>query len=355
MERKLSAINIAMMYLGAILGAGFASGRECWQFFGVFGRKGYFGAVFTTVVFVVLALMLTYIARSKNTMDLGKLISPFDNYALESAIGYILAGIYYTLIISMSAAGGALLHQELGIDRRIGGILLVVLVLLTVFGDFERLTRAFGFLVPGVFVIGIVTILTIIVSGQFHQSGAVSGFPASEMAPYWWISGIVFAAYNSLGFITMAGGCALQAKDSKTAYRGAFLGSFLPGLMTVLLLVALRKDMAFSATLDLPMLGYSLRISKVLNILYALILYGSIYSTAAGTFYGFSTKLPRNRFKKPIMVAAAFAGFGIGLSGFKTLVAYLYPPQGYIGIIFIGMIVMNFFKEKSKSSQKLHV
>ena len=45
MERKLSAINIAMMYLGAILGAGFASGRECWQFFGVFGRKGYFGAV----------------------------------------------------------------------------------------------------------------------------------------------------------------------------------------------------------------------------------------------------------------------------------------------------------------------
>ena len=142
MERKLSAINIAMMYLGAILGAGFASGRECWQFFGVFGRKGYFGAVFTTVVFVVLALILSYIARSKNTMDLGKLISPFDNYALESAIGYILAGIYYTLIISMSAAGGSLLHQELGIDRRIGGILLVVLVLLTVFGDFERLTFA---------------------------------------------------------------------------------------------------------------------------------------------------------------------------------------------------------------------
>ena len=106
MERKLSAINIAMMYLGAILGAGFASGRECWQFFGVFGRKGYFGAVFTTVAFVVLALMLTYIARSKNTADLGKLISPFDNYALESAIGYILAGIYYTLIISMSEAGG---------------------------------------------------------------------------------------------------------------------------------------------------------------------------------------------------------------------------------------------------------
>lgn len=355
MQRKLSVINIATMYLGAILGAGFASGRECWQFFGVFGKLGYFGAAFTTVVFVVLALMLTYIARSKGTADLGKLVSPVDNPKLESAIGYVLAAIYYTLIISMSAAGGSLLHQELGLDRRIGGILIVLLVLVTVFGDFERLSRAFGVIIPFVFLLGISTILLVLFSGKFTQSGVTSGFKPSEMAPYWWIAGVIFAAYNSLGFITMAGGCALSAKDSKTAYRGAFLGAFLPGVMTLLLLTALLKDMAFSATLDLPMLGYSLRISKVLNVLYAVILYGSIYSTASSTFYGFSTKLPENRWKKPVMVVAAFLGFGIGLSGFKKMVAYLYPPQGYIGIVIIGMIIVNFFHERKKNSQKQHI
>lgn len=355
MQRKLSAINIATMYLGAILGAGFASGRECWQFFGVFGKRGYFGAAFTTVVFVMLALMLTYIARSKGTADLGKLISPIDNPKLESAIGYILAAIYYTLIISMSAAGGSLLHQELGVDRRIGGVIVVLLVLVTVFGDFQRLSKAFGIIIPFVFLLGMATILLVLFSGKFTQSGATSGFQPSEMAPYWWISGVVFAAYNGLGFITMAGESALAAKDSKAAYRGAFMGAFLPGVMTVLLLTALLKDMAYSATLDLPMLGYSLHISKVLNVVYSVILYGSIYSTASSTFYGFSTKLPENRWKKPAMVIAAFLGFCIGLSGFKTLVAYLYPPQGYIGIVFIGMIIANFFRERKKNSQKQHI
>ena len=123
MERKLSAINIAMMYLGAILGAGFASGRECWQFFGVFGRKGYFGAVFTTVVFVILALMLTYIARSKNTMDLGKLISPFDNYA---GIGHRIHSCGNLLYVNHihERGRGSLLHQELGIDRESAEFLL---------------------------------------------------------------------------------------------------------------------------------------------------------------------------------------------------------------------------------------
>ena len=352
-QRKLGTINIAAMYLGAILGAGFASGRECWQFFGVFGSKGYLGIAFTTILFSVLALMLTYIARFKKTVDIGKLVSPVDNQEIERLIGYVIALIYYTLIISMSAAGGSLLHQQLGWDIHIGGIIIIVLVLVTVFGNFNRLSRIFSKIMPFVFLIGIVTIVLVLCSDDFHQSGATTGFKPSEMAPVWWFSGFIFAAYNSLGFITMAGESALQAKDSKTAYRGAFLGAILPCLMTFLLLMALRRDMAFSASLDLPMLGYSLRISSVLGAVYAVILYCSIYATASSTFYGFSTRLPEYKWKKPVLAAAALIGYGIGLSGFKKLVAYLYPPQGYVGLIIMLLIAMNYLhciRENNKNS-----
>ena len=43
-DNKLNALNISVMYIGAIMGAGFASGRETWQFFGVFGKGGIAGA-----------------------------------------------------------------------------------------------------------------------------------------------------------------------------------------------------------------------------------------------------------------------------------------------------------------------
>ena len=342
--KKLNFIEITSLYIGVIMGAGFASGRECWQFFGVFGQKGYFGAVFSTVCFVMLACMLTYIARSKNTTDLGRLISPFENRYIDNVIGWTLGIIYYTMIIAMTAAGGSLLNQQFGISKVFGGLVIAVLCIITVLGDFERVSGVFRLLVPVLFVIGVATIL-LTIHMDFGQSGAVSGYRPGRMSPNWPVSALVFMAYNTLGMITMAGSCAVNAKDTVNAYKGAVLGTLCLGGLTILLLRALLTDMAFSSSLDLPMLGFSARISPLLNMIYAVVLYGAVYSTGASTYYGFSTRIRDGRIKKYIIVAGAAAGFLLGLTGFKRLVEFLYPAQGYIGILFIFLIIINYFRE----------
>lgn len=342
--KKLNFIEITSLYIGVIMGAGFASGRECWQFFGVFGSKGYYGAIFSTVCFTLIACMLTYIARSKGTSDLGRLISPFDNRIIDEIIGWTLAVIYYTMIIAMTAAGGSLLNQQFGLSRIIGGIIIAVLCVITVLGDFERVSRVFRLLVPVLFFIGVLTILLTIRS-DFQQSGPVTGYQPGRMSPNWPVSAVVFMAYNTLGMTTMAGNSAVNARDTKNAYAGAVIGTLCLGALTVLLLRALLTDMAFSSSLDLPMLGFSARISPVLNIIYAIVLYGAVYSTGASTYYGFSTKLKDSKIRKYIIVLGAAAGFLLGLTGFKRLVEFLYPAQGYIGILFIALIIINFIRE----------
>lgn len=342
--KKLSWIEITSLYIGVIMGAGFASGRECWQFFGVFGNKGYYGAVASTLCFVMLACMVTYIARSKDSSDLGKLISPFDNRMIDGAIGWILAIIYYSMIIAMTAAGGSLLDQQFGISKVFGGVMIAVLCIVTVLGDFARVSRVFRLLVPVLFLIGVLTII-LTIRADFGQSGPVDGYRPGRMSPNWPISALVFMAYNTLGMITMSGSSALNAKDSKNAYAGAVLGTLCLGALTVLLLRALLTDMAFSSGLDLPMLGFSSRIDPVLNMIYAVVLYGAVYSTGASTYYGFSTKLRPGKTKKYIIIFGAVIGFALGLSGFKRLVEFLYPAQGYIGIVFIILIIINFAKE----------
>lgn len=350
--KKLNWIEIISLYIGVIMGAGFASGRECWQFFGVFGNKGYYGAAAATVCFVLLACMLTYIARSKNTADLGRLISPFDNKYIDGIIGWILAVIYYSMIIAMTAAGGSLLNQQFGISKVTGGIIIAVLCIVTVLGDFERVSKIFRLIVPVLFVVGIVTIL-LTIHADFGQSGPVDGYKPGRMSPNWLVSALVFMAYNTLGMITMAGSCAVNARDKKNAYTGAVCGTLCLGGLTILLLRAQLTDMAFSSALDLPMLGFSARLSPVLNVLYAVILYGAVYSTGASTYYGFSTKLPSGNIKKFIIVGGAAAGFLLGLTGFNRLVEFLYPAQGYIGIVFIVLIIINFIREiRSGSSSE---
>ena len=51
------------------------------------------------------------------------------------------------------------------------------------------------------------------------------------------------------------------------------------------------------------------------------------------------------------MVLAIIA-FCVGLLGFKFLVAYMYPIEGYFGFIVISMITINFFRVLIKSKRK---
>ena len=349
--KKLSWIEITSLYIGVIMGAGFASGRECWQFFGVFGSKGYYGAVASTLCFVVIACMLTYIARSKGTADLGRLISPFDNKIIDEVIGWVLAAIYYSMIIAMTAAGGSLLNQQFGLSKAVGGIIIALLCIITVLGDFERVSKVFRLMVPVLFAVGIVTII-LTIHADFPQSGAAEGYQPGRMSPSWPVSALVFMAYNTLGMTTMSGNSAINAKDGKNAYAGAISGAICLGVLTILLLRALLTDMAFSSGLDLPMLGFAGRLSPVLSIIYAVILYGAVYSTGASTYYGFSTKLRPGRYKKWIIICGAAAGFLLGLTGFKKLVEFLYPAQGYIGIVFIFLIIINFSKEIIRKGER---
>ena len=56
--------------------------------------------------------------------------------------------------------------------------------------------------------------------------------------------------------------------------------------------------MAFTQSMDLPMLAYSARLSKVANIAFGIVLFMAVYSAPTSTYYGFSTKLKESPKKK---------------------------------------------------------
>ena len=51
-------IKIASIYVGTVIGAGFASGREIIEFFGVYGLKGIVGIIISGFLFSVLGSLL---------------------------------------------------------------------------------------------------------------------------------------------------------------------------------------------------------------------------------------------------------------------------------------------------------
>lgn len=350
-KKKLSYFNVAAMYIGAIMGAGFASGREGWQFFGVFGWKGYLGLAISGFLFISMGMMVSYIASELDTMDMGKIIVFSGNERLAEWVGRFLAAILYTIIISMSAAGGSFLNQQFGFHQSVGGIIIVVLVLITVLGNFERISKVFKWIIPMLFILDIGLCILVICS-DIGQSGETSGFPVSNLAPKWGLAAVLFTAYNMLGMIPIVAEASLKAKDKKHGIVGAGMGGMMLTMLTVFLVTTLRKDMAFTQRMDLPMLAYSERISTLANLIFGLILFAAIYSAATSLYYGFSTKIKDTPRKKYILIVGAVIGFFFGLSGFKSIVSYLYPLEGYIGILIMIMITINFFKLYRKKHKK---
>ena len=351
---SLNFLNVALMYVGAIMGAGFASGRELWQFMGLFGRKGIIGTVFVAICFVVLGFMTSYIARAKNTRDFAVIITPEGHPKLMAAVSVFMSLMLFSVLITMSAAGGALLNQNYGISRIYGGVSICFFVVITVLGDFQRVSKVFKYIMPVLFAIAVVTSLLNI----FSDFGALGGYrevkPAT-MAPNWVLASALYISYNLLAMIPMISSASIHAKDEKNALAGAVLGGIMVGVLALVINLALQKDMSFSDANDMPMLAYARLISKPVGFIYSVILFVAIYSAATSNFYGFTTKIPEGAKKSKIVILAALAAFCLGLLGFKNIVAYMFSAEGYLGFAIIALLIANFvatYRTKENSKEK---
>ncbi len=344
-EKSTEALTfggVALMYLGTIMGAGFASGREAWQYFGLFDDNAYFGLCIAGFLFIAVGMMTGYLGIHLKSKDIGVIILPIRNKVLSEILGYIVALMIYTALISMSAAGGSLLNQQFGLHKAVGGLLVVFLVIITVLGDFERVSKVFRFIMPILFVI--VVSLCLYVSLTWVKVPKTVEYKASPMASTWPVAAVVYVSYNIMGTIPIVSESALNAKNKTHALTGACVGGLFLAILGFVLVMALQKDVNMTNALDLPMLGFATQVSPAVNAVFAAVLFLAIYSAATSTYYGFTGKLRNDHNKKKKVIFFALLGFVLGLAGFKNIIAYIYPLEGYIGFIIIILITINFFR-----------
>lgn len=352
--KKLNALGVAGLYVGAIIGAGFASGRETWQFFGVFEGKGIWGIAIFAFLFFIIGHMIRYISLTLKTSDMGRIIVPGGNKRLESMVGYFMAAILANVLVIMTAAGSSLLAQQFNLPYWLGGIIVMVMVIGTVLGDFERLSKIFRFIMPALCVAIIFTCAAVMVSEPKAPYASLE-LETSPVASNWAMSAFSYTAYNVLALVSIVATASLNSKNNKTSFAGVSIGGIFLGILALLILLTVQKDMLFSQDTDMPVLGYAGRRSKALGMAYTVILFFTVYSAAAGNFYGFTTKIKDGPQKKKIVAAAAAAAYILGLIGFKNIVKYVSPVMGYLGILIILLLTCNFiwvWKKEHKSMKE---
>jgi uncharacterized membrane protein YkvI len=335
-------LKISMAFLGLLVGAGFATGLEVIQYFASFGLDGLWGAALAGVVMaaagaVILQLGSYFLADEHKSVFRG-ITHPTVSWALDIVVTVTLFCVGFVML----AGAGANLEQQFGLPGWAGALVMTVLVMVTGLLDVDKVSGIIGGLTP----LLIIAVLVGFVYTLFNlpeDFGAVSDLASREPSPVgpWWLSAL---NYNGLALL-LGVSMSLVIGGNHTSMRDAGRGGLLGGVIyTVLLGLAVFTLLANIGTVagdDVPMLTLFHSMHPAMSFVMVFVIFAMIYNTAIGMFYALGKRVTSAHPSRytPVFLALCAAGYAVSFVGFDTLMTYVYPVLGYLGMAMVALLV----------------
>ncbi|RRJ82403.1 YkvI family membrane protein [Aestuariirhabdus litorea] len=344
-QDAFKTLKIAGAIVALIVGAGFATGQEVMQFFVVHGSLGLAGTLifFALCSYATISLLLVgqkYHFKSGEEVfryylgDIaGKLMSWFATLFLFSAYVVMLSG------------AGSVISQSFGVPVAAGAGLMAVLVLLVVIFGLQQLVNVVGSIGP--LLVGLVVVIALSVlmdtglGFDYDRPLAESG-AQYQATPYWWLSGIIYLAFQVIGLASILPVIGGREKISKNLIGGGLLGSLLLFLTLLLLVLALIASTPAVTGAEIPTLVLAAQSTGKIAELFVYIILAGIFTTCAPCLWMVLARFsPDDKSKKYRLYAAVLSLLGYFCSvllPFSALVNFIFPLAGYLGVIFLFFV-----------------
>lgn len=332
MNKKILRFQLATTYIGAIVGAGFASGQELMQFFVIFGYYGLLGVFLSGIAFALIGYFISQIVIINRIHG----YKSFLNKILGERIG-LLVDIWITISIFMGlgimlAGCAAVLHEKLFINYYVGLIVSSAIVLTALFKGEKGVLGINSILIP------ILIIITILVSFTSIGFAHKEIFKAGEnplIGSQWGIALLLYVSYNMVTSLVIL--TSIDYYRLKDGIGGVFLGGVFLGFIGLIMVYAMQLFWPEILTAEIPMLYLTENLSSRLSMLYSLAMLSAMLTTAVANGFGLITRVgPLFRIKRNTLSAAiVFLALPVSFLGFGNLIGHFYPIFGYAGAFII--------------------
>lgn len=342
MNKDTSWKQIASVYIGTIIGAGFASGQEILQFFVNYGYIGILGALISTLLFGVVAITVLLNVYNNKVDNYQELILPVMGKKLSIIVEISILSYLFIGVCVMVAGSGALIEEQFDIPYNLGLIIMVVLTLLTVLKSVEGVLTANTILIP-ILLFGIVVISSTVMIKQGINFRPINPVPSSNNN--WFISSIMYVNYNIISAIVVLASLFPVIKSRRTAIKGGLMGGLGLGILSIFIILPLILLFENVHNLEIPMLGVAKHAVKNGDLIYSLLIWIAMFTTAVSNSFGFLTRICDiiNINFKLAAVIFCLTTIPIANIGFSKLVNIFYPLFGYLSsvliLIFIGLSI----------------
>ena len=325
--------KIVLTSMGTLIGAGFASGREIYQFFFRFGKMGLLGIVVSGILTGIIIYITLKISNMKEIDNYDELIENINENKKHTKLKYILkiiANIFLLISFYIMVSGfGAYINQVYNVEKTMACSIFAIILYLVLLKNIQGILNINNILVP----IILILILYLGIKNLPYIIGTRPIIVAEEKTSNWLIYSILYTSYNSIILIPVLIAMRKYINNKKEILSISILSTACIIILALCIFGLMLKQNSNIGELEMPILeivsGYGIIIEKI----YGLIIIISIFTSAISVNYSFLENISTSKKYKRNLFIICISSILISNIGFSTLVRILYPLFGFFGII----------------------
>ncbi|WP_088227232.1 hypothetical protein [Desulfosporosinus sp. FKB] len=333
-----TTFQVAATYVGAVMGAGFASGQEIQQFFARFGVWGLAGIVISTFLFSLLGWCMIDLQERWKVSS----YPMFFDHLLNTRWGKWADGLVSVLLfvgmMAMISGSGALFYEYFGFSRWYGIILTDSVIALALWFRGEGVLWINTVLIPlkFAFCLGIAA-LAVFIAKPGDGEGIV--VLANPIVNNWIFSAVLYVSFNlTLAMVVFASlGKDVQRRGARL---GAILGGVALGIFAFIIGAALLRFPEVLG-LEIPMVAVAGKLGDWPAFFYVVVLWLAMITAAIGNGFSLVTRvveIGELDYNRTTMILLLLLLPIAGVK-FSQIVQFVYPLFGYLGLVFMPAIL----------------
>jgi len=330
-KKLLNILSIALIYCGAVFGAGFASGREIFSFFSCYKMSGIVSSVFVGFLFSFFGYVVCNYSYKMNIKNADEYFCALFTKKCAIIFSFVANAFLILSFCIMITGCGALFCEQFGISVVWGALFSLVICFFVIKNKVGGLEK-FNLLVTPLMFFGV--ILLCFLCMKLPKTNSIGAEEVVSTS----ISGLLYLSYNMVSAVAVLVSAAKLAKTPHQAGLGGAIGGILVGVPLVLMSIVLAYHWDV-ASYPLPFFTLVYNNFPSFSFLCTVVLYFAMMTTAVSSGVAVVENATPSKSGKYAFLLCVLAFF-ISFLPFATLVQTVYSAFGIIGTaLVIGILL----------------
>jgi uncharacterized membrane protein YkvI len=337
MELK-TTFQVAATYVGAVMGAGFASGQEIQQFFARFGQWGLVGILLSSALFSLMGWCMLDLQERWRVSSYPEFFEHLLGLNWGKYADVLVSVLLFVGMMAMISGSGALFYEYFGFSRWLGIVLTCSVIALALWFRGEGVLWINTVLIPlkFIFCLGIAAMAVFIAKSGDGEGIIIISNP---FVKNWAFSAILYVSFNlTLAMVVFA---SLGKDVQRTGARlGAVLGGIALGVFAFVIGAALLRFPEVLG-LEIPIVAVAGKLGDWPAFLYVIVLWLAMITAAIGNGFSLVSRVVDTGKVSYNHATLILLLLLLPIAGvrFSQIVQFVYPLFGYLGLAFMPMIL----------------